>query len=132
MSNRAMSWMPKGTLPPMIMRMDEGSVPVGYLVLESKETPLGQLGDLAQNNIRPLVQKNVPGGTVAISPFGPNMRSIVINVNPQTLLSYNLKPQQLVDALQPRNLIIPAGNIYVHDSMPWSRTTPQWSISRAS
>ena len=81
MSDRAMSWMPKGTLPPMIMRMDAGSVPVGYLVFESKETSLGAMGDLAQNIIRPLVQKYVPG-TVAISPFGPNMRSIIINVDP--------------------------------------------------
>ena len=91
MSDRAMSWMPKGTLPPMIMRMDAGSVPVGYLVFESKETSLGAMGDLAQNVIRPLVQKYVPG-TVAISPFGPNMRSIVINVDPQKLLDYNLTP----------------------------------------
>ena len=45
MSDRAMSWMPKGTMPPMIMRMDAGSVPVGYLVLESKDASLGQLGD---------------------------------------------------------------------------------------
>ena len=82
MSDRAMSWMPKGTLPPMIMRMDSGSVPVGYLVFESEVTSLGAMGDLAQNIIRPLVQKNVPG-TVAISPFGPNMRSIVVNVDPQ-------------------------------------------------
>jgi multidrug efflux pump subunit AcrB len=117
MSDRAMSWMPKGTLPPMIMRMDAGSVPVGYLVLESKETSLGAMGDLAQNVIRPLVQKNVPG-TVAISPFGPNMRSIIVNVDPQKLLSYNLTPQQLIDALAQGNTIIPAGNIYVKDSMP--------------
>ena len=48
MSDRAMSWMPKGTLPPMIMRMDAGSVPVGYLVFESKETSLGAMGDLAR------------------------------------------------------------------------------------
>jgi hypothetical protein len=54
MSDRAMSWMPKGTLPPMIMRMDAGSVPVGYLVFESEVTSLGRLGDLAQNVIRPL------------------------------------------------------------------------------
>src|SRR5262245_10055587 len=118
MSDRAMSWMPKGTLPPMIMRMDAGSVPVGYLVLESKVTSLGRMGDLAQNVIRPLVQKNVPG-TVAISPFGPNMRSIVINVDPQKLLSYNLRPQQVIDALATGNTIIPAGNIYVKDSMPF-------------
>jgi multidrug efflux pump subunit AcrB len=117
MSDRAMSWMPKGTLPPMIMRMDAGSVPVGYLVFESETTSLGAMGDLAQNVIRPLVQKFVPG-TVAISPFGPNMRSIVINVDPQKLLDYNLSPQQVIDALAKGNTIIPAGNIYVHDSMP--------------
>jgi multidrug efflux pump subunit AcrB len=117
MSDRAMSWMPKGTLPPMIMRMDAGSIPVGYLVLESDEASLGQLGDWAQNLIRPQVQKNVPG-TVAISPFGPNMRSIVIRVNPQRLRDYNLTPQQVVDALSKGNTIIPAGNVYIKDSMP--------------
>jgi multidrug efflux pump subunit AcrB len=117
MSDRAMSWMPKGTLPPMIMRMDSGSVPVGYLVFESKETSIGMLGDYAQNVIRPLVQKHVPG-TVAISPFGPNMRSVVVNVDPQKLLTYNLDPQQVIDALARGNTIIPAGNIYVKDSMP--------------
>jgi multidrug efflux pump subunit AcrB len=117
MSDRAMSWMPKGTLPPMIMRMDAGSVPVGYLVFESKVTSLGAMGDLAQNIIRPLVQKFVPG-TVAISPFGPNMRSIVINVDPQKMLDYNITPQQIIDALAAGNTIIPAGNLYIKDSMP--------------
>jgi multidrug efflux pump subunit AcrB len=117
MSDRAMSWMPKGTLPPMIMRMDAGSVPVGYLVFESTETSLGAMGDLAQNIIRPLVQKNVPG-TVAISPFGPNMRSIVVNVDPNKLLDYNLTPQQVIDALASGNTVIPAGNVYIKDAMP--------------
>jgi multidrug efflux pump subunit AcrB len=117
MSDRAMSWMPEGTLPPMIMRMDAGSVPVGYLVFESDETSLGAMGDLAQNIIRPLVQKNVPG-TVAISPFGPNMRSIIISVDPQKLLDYNLTPKQIMQALAKGNTIIPAGNIYINDSMP--------------
>src|SRR5262245_31791525 len=117
MSDRAMSWMPKGTLPPMIMRMDAGSVPVGYLVMESEETSLGKMGDLAQNVIRPLVQKNVPG-TVAISPFGPNMRSIVLNVDPQKLLAYNLTPQQIVEALAKGNTVVPAGNVYIKDAMP--------------
>lgn len=117
MSTRAMSWMPRGTLPPIIMRMDAGSVPVGYLVLESETVSLGDIGDLAQNIVRPLVQKNVPG-TVAISPFGPNMRSIIINVDPAKLRTYNLKPEQVSEALTKGNTIIPAGNIYLKDSMP--------------
>jgi multidrug efflux pump subunit AcrB len=117
MSDRAMSWMPKGTLPPMIMRMDAGSVPVGYLVFESDSVSLGDMGDLAQNVVRPLVQKNVPG-TVAISPFGPNMRSIVVNVDPHKLRKYNLTPDQVNVALAKGNNIIPAGNIYIKDYMP--------------
>ncbi len=119
MSDRSMAWMPPGSLPPMIMRMDAGSVPIGYLVFtsEGNKTSIGAMGDLAQNIIRPLVQKNVPG-TVAISPFGPNMRSIIINVDPQKLLEYNLNPQNVVDALKTGNVVIPSGNIYIKDSMP--------------
>src|SRR6185312_13875056 len=119
MSDRAMAWMPPGSLPPMIMRMDAGSVPIGYLVFtsEGNKTSIGAMGDLAQNIIRPLVQKNVPG-TVAISPFGPNMRSIVINVDPQKLLSYNLNPRHVLEALKTGNVVIPSGNIYIKDSMP--------------
>jgi multidrug efflux pump subunit AcrB len=119
MSDRAMAWMPPGSLPPMIMRMDAGSIPIGYLVFESEgdKTSIGMMGDLAQNIIRPLVQKNVPG-TVAISPFGPNMRSIIINVDPRKLLEYNLNPDDLVVALKKQNVVIPSGNIYVKDTMP--------------
>jgi multidrug efflux pump subunit AcrB len=119
MSDRAMAWMPPGSLPPMIMRMDAGSVPIGYLVFisDGDKTSLGAMGDLAQNIVRPLVQKNVPG-TVAISPFGPNMRSIVVNVDPRKLLEYNLNPEDVVEALKTGNVVIPSGNIYVKDSMP--------------
>jgi multidrug efflux pump subunit AcrB len=117
MANRAMSRMPPGTLPPMVFRMDAGSVPVGYLVLESRITSLGMLGDIAQNILRPLVQANVPG-TVAVSPFGPNVRSILVNVDPQRLRDYNLTPQDVVNALMAGNAVIPAGNLYVKDSMP--------------
>ena len=46
------------------------------------------------------------------------MRSIVINVDPQKLLDYNLTPQEVIDALAKGNTIIPAGNIYIKDSMP--------------
>ena len=61
MSDRAMSWMPKGTLPPMIMRMDAGSVPVGYLVFESTETSLGAMGDLRKTSSVRWCSKTFPG-----------------------------------------------------------------------
>ena len=116
MSDRAMAWMPPGSLPPMIMRMDAGSVPIGYLVFtsEGQKTSIGAMGDLAQNIIRPLVQKNVPG-TVAISPFGPNMRSIIINVDPRKLLEYNLNPENVVEAVRTGNVVIPSGQAKMGD-----------------
>ncbi|HTU23863.1 MAG TPA: efflux RND transporter permease subunit [Pirellulales bacterium] len=117
MANRAVSRMPPGTLPPMVMRLDEGSVPVGFLVLQGKKTPIGMVADLAQNIIRPLVLQNVPG-TVAVSPFGPNVRSILVQCDPEKLEAYNLSPHDVTDALMAGNAVIPAGNLYVRDSMP--------------
>src|SRR5271168_465161 len=94
-ANRAQAAMPEGVLPPQIMRMDAGSVPIGYLVLTSRGKSLGTLADLAQQRIRPLLQTNVPG-TVGTAPFGSNVRSIVINVNPDRLRDYNVSPDDVV------------------------------------
>ncbi len=115
--NRAAAFMPKGVLPPQIMRMDPGSVPIGYLVLTSKSTSLGQLADFAEYNIRPLIQKQVPG-TVGTAPFGANVRSIVITVDPDRLRSYNLTPDDVAKALMEGNVVIPSGNLYLKDQMP--------------
>jgi multidrug efflux pump subunit AcrB len=46
------------------------------------------------------------------------MRSIIVNVDPHKLLSYNLNPQHVIDALAKGNVVIPAGNLYIKDSMP--------------
>src|SRR6202161_2846181 len=45
-ANRARATMPAGVLPPQIMRMDAGSVPIGYLVLTAKDKSLGTLAAL--------------------------------------------------------------------------------------
>jgi multidrug efflux pump subunit AcrB len=113
----ALAFMPPNVLPPLIMQLDAGSVPVGYLVLQSKTSSLGRMGDLAQMRIRALVQANVPG-TVATSPFGTNARSIVFSVDPDRLHSYNLTPDDVVQAIRAGNAISPSGNLYIRDEMP--------------
>jgi multidrug efflux pump subunit AcrB len=117
MATRAYSAMPPSTLPPLIMQMDAGSVPVGYLVFRSKTRPLGEIGDLAQNRIRALVQALVPG-TVGTSPFGAPVRAITVSVDPNRLRAYNLTPEDVVSAINAGNAISPAGNLYVLDAMP--------------
>jgi multidrug efflux pump subunit AcrB len=115
--NRAAAFMPKGVLPPQIMRMDAGSVPIGYLVLTGKTVSLGMLADLAEFRIRPLIQTEVPG-TVGTAPFGSNIRSIVVTVDPDRLRSYNLTPEDVAEALMTGNVVIPSGNLYLQDQMP--------------
>ncbi len=113
----ALAFMPPNVLPPLIMQLDAGSVPVGYLVLQSKTSTLGRMGDLAQMRIRALVQAHVPG-TVATSPFGTNARSIVFSVDLDRLRSYNLTPDDVVQAIGGGNAISPSGNLYIRDEMP--------------
>ncbi len=84
LANRARGQMPPSVLPPFVMRFDAANVPIGYLVLESKTRPLGQLADLGLYRIRPLLIAQIPG-TVSFSPYGSNTRAIVIKVDPDRL-----------------------------------------------
>ena len=46
LANRARGQMPPSVLPPFVMRFDAANVPIGYLVMDSKTRPLGELADL--------------------------------------------------------------------------------------
>jgi multidrug efflux pump subunit AcrB len=114
-SNRALALMPVGSLPPYVVRLDAGSLPVGYLVFESKTRSIGQLQDLALYRVRTMFS-----GLAGISsppPFGGNIRTIVVNVDPDRLRSYNLSPQDVVDAIDSGNFISPSGNVTIKDQL---------------
>ena len=113
--NRALAIMPVGSLPPYVVRLDAGSLPVGYLVFSSKTRSVGQLEDLALYRVRPMF-----AGLAGISsppPFGGNIRTIVVNVDPDRLRSYNLSPQDVVDAIDRGNFISPSGNVAIKDQL---------------
>src|SRR5579864_5780412 len=73
--NRARSFMPPGTVPPLITRFDAGSVPTGYLVFSSDTRSITEMQDAALNRVRPLL--STLSGVSAPPPFGGNARSIV-------------------------------------------------------
>ena len=114
--NRARAFMPPGTVPPFVMRFDTGSVSVGYLVLSSKTKTIGEIQDQALFKVRPMFA-SLPGVS-APPPFGGNQRTIVIRTNPDRLRSYNISPEEVVQALVTGNTISPSGNIRVKDQMP--------------
>src|SRR3989449_5178002 len=114
--NRARAFMPPGTVPPFIMRFDAGSVPVGNLVFSSEPRSVGEMQDAALNLVRPLFA-TLPGVS-APPPFGGSARSIVVNVKPDRLRSYNMSPDEIVAALTSANCISPSGNMPINNKYP--------------
>src|SRR5467141_1815562 len=114
--NRARAFMPPGTVPPFIMRFDAGSVPVGNLVFSSETRSVGEMQDAALNLVRPLFA-TLPGVS-APPPFGGSARSIVINLKPDRLRSYNMTPDEIVAAITAANLISPSGNMPIKRKYP--------------
>src|SRR6478736_7605906 len=114
--NRARAFMPPGTVPPFVMRFDAGSVPVGNLVFSSETRTVGQLQDAALNLVRPLFA-TLPGVS-APPPFGGSARSIVINLKPDHLRSFNMSPDEVVAAVTAANLISPSGNVPIKGKYP--------------
>jgi len=117
LANRARGQMPPSVLPPFVMRFDAANVPIGYLVLESKTRPLGELADLGMQRIRPMLISQLPG-TISFAPFGSNTRAIVITVDPDRLRAHNFTPEDVVQALGTGNVVTPSGNLYLPGQMP--------------
>jgi multidrug efflux pump subunit AcrB len=114
--NRARAFMPPGTVPPFVTRFDAGSVPVGDLVFSSTTRTVGEMQDLALNRVRPLFA-TLPGVS-APPPFGGSARSIVINLKPDRLRSFNMSPDEVVAAVTAANLISPSGNVPIQGKYP--------------
>jgi multidrug efflux pump subunit AcrB len=113
--NRSRSFMPTGTVPPFIMRFDAGSVPVGYLVFESKLS-IGEIQNEALFKVRPMFA-SLPGVS-APPPFGGNQRTVVICADPERLKAYHLSPDEVVAAIASGNEITPSGNVTIQDKSP--------------
>jgi multidrug efflux pump subunit AcrB len=111
--DRARAFMPPGTVSPFILRFDAGSVPVGYLVFSSPTRTVGEIQDVALNRVRPLFA-TLPGVS-APPPFGGSARTIVVSVNPDRLRAYRMAPEEVVQAINTGNVIVPSGNVRTGD-----------------
>jgi multidrug efflux pump subunit AcrB len=112
-SNRAQAIFPPGSNPPFIIRFDASTLPVGQLVLSSVERTNNELMDMANVYVRSSFT-SIPG-LISPAPFGGNVRTVVIKVDPDLLRSHNLTPDQIVEALRANNQTSPAGNVRVGD-----------------
>jgi len=112
-TNRAQAIFPAGSQPPFILRFDASTLPIGQLVLNSETRSNNELMDLANVYIRSSFT-SIPG-LVSPAPFGGNIRTIVIKVDPQLLRVHNLTADQVVEALRINKQSTPAGNVRIGD-----------------
>lgn len=112
-TNRAQAIFPAGSQPPFILRFDASTLPIGQLVLSSPSRSNNELMDMANVYVRSSFT-SIPG-LVAPAPFGGNVRTVVIKVDPELLRVHNLTPDQVVTALHINNQATPAGNVRIGD-----------------
>jgi multidrug efflux pump subunit AcrB len=113
--SRAMNFFPPGAAPPQVVRFDASSLPVGQLVFSSASRSLKDIYDMANTRIRPMFS-SVPGLS-APPAFGANARSVVVNIIPERLRSYNLSADEVVAAIAKNNAMTPSGNIRISNKM---------------
>lgn len=109
--SRAMGFLPPGAVPPIVVRFDGSSLPVGKLVFESDQRSINEIQTEVLSKVRPMLV-NVPGIT-APAPFGGSSRSIVVNVHPDALRANGLSPEDITVAIAKSNQPSPAGNIRI-------------------
>ncbi len=103
--------LPPGTLPPVVLKSDASSLPVGLVAVSGKGLNETQLHDFAQFAIRNQIV-TVPGVSIPAT-FGGKYRQIMVRVDPYKLLSRNLSVMDVVHAVNDQNLILPAGDVRV-------------------
>jgi HAE1 family hydrophobic/amphiphilic exporter-1 len=101
--------LPAGTIPPVVAKLDINAQPILYLGLESPSLSLKQLRELADNTIRPAIQR-VPGIATA-QVLGGEQREIHVDVDNAELARYGLTIEDVVNSLKAAGRDIPGGSI---------------------
>jgi multidrug efflux pump subunit AcrB len=106
-SQAILRFLPPGTQPPIIINYSASSVPILQLGLSGDGLSEQQLNDLGQNFLRPQLV-TVPGAVVPFL-YGGKQRQIMVDLNPGLVQSKGLSPQDVLNAVQQQNLILPSG-----------------------
>jgi CzcA family heavy metal efflux pump len=106
--------MPPGAQPPFIIRYNASSVPILQLALGSKRLTEAQLYDYGIYRVRQAIAP-VRGATLPL-PYGGKPRQIMVDLDPQALLSKGLSPLDVSNAVNAQNLTLPTGTAKIGTS----------------
>src|SRR5271168_3399472 len=119
-TNSIRALMPPGIQPPWIVQFNASSVPVLQLSLSSDSLNEQQLYDYGIYRVRQQLAP-VPGVTLP-TPAGGKYRQIMVDIDPNKLLSRGLTPLDIVNAVNAQNLTLPSGTAKIGDKQYTVRT----------
>src|ERR1700721_3106064 len=99
--------LPQGTTPPLIIQYNASSVPILQLALAGEGLSEQQLGDIGLNFVRTGLV-SVPGAAIPY-PYGGKQRQVQGDLDTTALQPKGLSPNDVVNAINLQNLILPAG-----------------------
>ena len=119
-TNSIRSLMPPGIQPPIVVQFNASSVPVLQLSLNSDSLNEQELYDFGIYRVRQELAP-VPGVTLP-TPAGGKYRQIMVDIDPDKLLSRGLTPLDIVNAVNTQNLTLPSGTAKIGDTQYTVRT----------
>src|SRR6478609_9354259 len=119
-TNTIRALMPPGVQPPVVVQFNASSVPVLQLGLSSDNLNEQQLYDFGIYRVRQQLAP-VPGVTLP-TPAGGKYRQIMVDIDPDKLLSRGLTPLDIVNAVNTQNLTLPSGTAKIGDVQYTVRT----------
>jgi CzcA family heavy metal efflux pump len=110
-SQQQLRQLPPGTTPPFIIQYNASAVPVLQLGLSGQGLNEQQLNDLGQNTIR--TQLATVEGAQTPFPYGGKQRQIQVDLDLNALQAKGLSPNDVVNAVNAQNLIVPSGTMKI-------------------
>ncbi len=99
--------MPPGMQPPLIIQYNASSVPISQYAFSSSKMSEQELFDVTANQVR--VGLSTTPGAMIPWPYGGKQRVVAVDLNLAALKAKNLLPQDVVNALNAQNLVLPSG-----------------------
>ncbi|HEV7611656.1 MAG TPA: efflux RND transporter permease subunit [Steroidobacteraceae bacterium] len=99
--------LPPGILPPLVIKYSASAIPVIQLGLSSPSMTEQAVFDAAVNFLRPRLV-TIPGVAVPW-PYGGKQRVISVDLDTNSLLAKGLTPNDVVNAVNAQNLVLPSG-----------------------
>src|SRR3989441_6476704 len=100
---------PRGAAPPLIIQYNASSVPIIQLALSGKTLSEAELYDYGIYRIR---QQIAPIQGIRLPlPYGGKPRQIMVDLDPQALLSKGISAADVSNAVNLQNLTLPSGSV---------------------